>query len=59
MKFHLGKDDEKKVAEGNETLDCDKTHTITKGDIFYILYDHEIPVMWVCKDCVIIDNKEE
>ena len=52
MKFHVEEHDAK-IAEENTSLDCD--HIVSKGDIFYVVYDYDIPVMWVCKGCVIID----
>ena len=56
IRFHVDKHDER-VAEEDQVLDC--LHTASKGDTFYVVYDYGEPVMWVCKDCVIIDKKEE
>ena len=53
MKFHVEEHDGK-VAENDQVLDC--THRVFKGDIFYILYDYGGPIMWVCKNCVILDK---
>ena len=55
MKFYVCKKDEE-VAKEDRKLDCD--HIVIKGDIFYVLYDHEQPVMEVCKNCVILDKEE-
>ncbi len=54
--FHVDEDN-KKVAEEDERLDCD--HTVKKGEIYYDIYandpDYSLPVMAVCKYCVIVD----
>jgi hypothetical protein len=55
MKFHADENDTK-IAEENESLDC--SHRVYKGDIFYVLYDFDQSVMYVCKNCVIVDKQE-
>jgi hypothetical protein len=56
IRFHVGKDDTK-VAENDKTLDCD--HPVKKGDVFYVAYDFDIPVLYICRDCVIVDTEKE
>jgi hypothetical protein len=53
MKFHA-KETNRKVAEYDQVLDC--THSVSKEDVFYVLYNYGEPIMWVCKNCVILDK---
>jgi hypothetical protein len=51
MKFHVTIQDAE-IAKNDKMLDCG--HPIVKGDIFYVLYDNEQPVLYICKSCVIV-----
>jgi hypothetical protein len=55
IRFHVEEEDAR-VSKGDESLDCD--HPIEKGDTFYVVYDHDEPVMEVCENCVIVDKEE-
>jgi hypothetical protein len=51
IRFHVDEED-KEVAKEDRVLDCH--HRISQGDILYVVYDHDEPVMEVCKNCVIV-----